>query len=181
MRIEELSMQLEKEGLLQMDYLGCRKYYVDGEFVYNDGQWRNIPDLFGIYKSKESGNYVFFITDTERGNRCHSESFATEEEACECLLEMTRSGKSDNTELFDKTSKTTSNVNEDRYTYYKFDIGDGGMRKKGNIVEYIDKNGEWVEDIELLRMFIGLDGGFKEITEKEAEILVENRKRNKMV
>ena len=53
--------------------------------------------------------------------------------------------------------------------YYKFDIGDGAMRRKGARVEYLDRNGEWVEDKSLIRKFIGGDTDFDEITEKEAQ------------
>lgn len=60
--------------------------------------------------------------------------------------------------------------------FYKFDIGDGAMRRTGAKIEYLDKNGEWVEDRSLIRKFIGGDTDFDEITEEEAEIIVRNRK-----
>jgi len=61
--------------------------------------------------------------------------------------------------------------------YYKFDIGDGGMRRTGDIIEYLDHYGNWVEDLTLIRKFVGGDTDFDEISEEEAEKLVENRKR----
>ena len=60
--------------------------------------------------------------------------------------------------------------------YYKFDIGDGAMRRAGSKIEYLDQNGNWVEDARLIRKFIGGDTDFDEITEEEAEQLVKNRK-----
>ena len=53
------------------------------------------------------------------------------------------------------------------------------MKKKRYLVEYIDKNGNWVENIELLRKFIGLDTGFYEITEAEAEAIAQSRKKSR--
>jgi hypothetical protein len=61
--------------------------------------------------------------------------------------------------------------------YYKFDIGNGAMRRTGGIVEYLDKNGNWVEKRDLLRKFIGGDTDFDEISCEEAEKLVEERKK----
>ena len=72
--------------------------------------------------------------------------------------------------------QSVQSIENEKYTYYKFDIGNGAMRKKGYLVEYIDKNGNWVENIELLRKFIGLDTGFYEITEAEAEAIAQSRK-----
>ncbi len=64
--------------------------------------------------------------------------------------------------------------------YYKFDIGDGAMKRVGAIVEYLDEAGNWVEDRSLIRKFIGGDTDFNEITEEEASILVEARKSKSM-
>lgn len=61
--------------------------------------------------------------------------------------------------------------------YYKFNVGDGGMRRTGPIFEYLDSNGNWVEDRNLIRKFIGGDTDFDEITEEEANRLAMNRKR----
>lgn len=174
MKIDELKSFLEKEGLLKMNYLGRTKFYTPGDFIYNNGQWNNIPDMFGIYKVNGTDEYRFFITDSERGISCYSRVAATEEEACEYLLDMARKGK--NTFVNKSVPKSVQSTEYEEYTYYKFDIGDGAMRKKGNLVEYIDKNGNWVENIELLRMFIGLDTGFYEITEAEAEAIAQSRK-----
>ena len=61
------------------------------------------------------------------------------------------------------------------YKYYKFDIGDAVMRRDGAIVELLDSNGEWKENRELLRKFIGGDCDFSEITEAEAFEFQEKR------
>jgi len=64
--------------------------------------------------------------------------------------------------------------------YYKFDIGDGAMKRVGAIVEYLDETGNWVEDRNLIRKFIGGDTDFDEITEEEVNRLIEARKSKKM-
>ena len=64
----------------------------------------------------------------------------------------------------------------DRTKYYKFDIGNGAMRRTGSIVEYLDQNGDWKEDRDLIRKFIGGDTDFDEITHEEAERLVAARR-----
>lgn len=61
--------------------------------------------------------------------------------------------------------------------YYKFDIGNGAMRRTGNTVEYLDKKGNWIEQRDLIRKFIGGDTDFDEISHEEAERLVEARKK----
>lgn len=61
--------------------------------------------------------------------------------------------------------------------YYKFNIGDGGMRRTGHTFEYLDIYGNWVEDPTLIRKFVGGDTNFYEISEEEAEQLAENLKR----
>lgn len=174
MKLDELKTALEKEGLLKMNYLGRTKFYTPGDFIYNNGQWNNIPDMFGIYKVNGTDEYRFFITDSERGISCYSRVAATEEEACEYLLDMARKGK--NTFVNKAVPQSVQSAGNEKYSYYKFRIGNGAMRKKGNLVEYIDKNGNWVENIELLRKFIGLDNGFYEITEAEAEEIVQSKK-----
>lgn len=63
--------------------------------------------------------------------------------------------------------------------YYKFNIGDGAMRRDGVHVDYLDNRGEWIEDRELIRKFIGGDTDFEEITEKEILKLIMKRKMNK--
>lgn len=62
-----------------------------------------------------------------------------------------------------------------RTRYYKFDIGDGAMRRTGANIEYLDEKGNWIEDRELIRKFIGGDTDFEEISEEQAEQLVKNR------
>lgn len=63
--------------------------------------------------------------------------------------------------------------------YYKFDIGDGAMRRTGAIIEYLDEKGNWIEDRELIRKFIGGDTDFEEISEEQAEQLVKNRRKER--
>lgn len=63
----------------------------------------------------------------------------------------------------------------DKIRYYKFDIGDGLMRRTGTKVEYLDTTGKWIEDRNLIRKFIGGDTDFDEITEEEAKVIVQNR------
>lgn len=64
----------------------------------------------------------------------------------------------------------------EKIRYYKFDIGDGAMMRIGARVYYLDSNGEWIEDRSLIRKFIGGDTDFDEITEEEAQSIVNNRK-----
>ncbi len=61
--------------------------------------------------------------------------------------------------------------------YFKFNTGDGAVRRTGAIVEYLDQSGNWIVNGELIRMFVGGDTDFYEITEEEANKLVEKRKR----
>ena len=61
--------------------------------------------------------------------------------------------------------------------YYKFEIGDGAMKRVGAILEYLDQEGNWVEDRNLIRKFVGGDTDFSEITEEEVNCLIEARKR----
>lgn len=67
----------------------------------------------------------------------------------------------------------------EKIRYYKFDIGDGAMRRIGARVDYLDSNGEWIEDRSLIRKFIGGDTDFDEITEEEVQKIVNNRKSNR--
>ncbi|WP_022766708.1 hypothetical protein [Butyrivibrio sp. XPD2006] len=181
MKIEELKAKLEREGLLPMYYCGCPKHFIPGVDIFSNEKWGNMPDVFGVYKSADTNLYIFFITDSERGRCCHKEWFYTEEEACEYVLKRAQISKDTfleerNTFVNDVVPQRFRSTESEKYTYYKFDIGNGAMRKKGCVVEYIDKNGNWVENIELLRNFIGLDTGFYEITEAEAEAIVQSRK-----
>lgn len=64
----------------------------------------------------------------------------------------------------------------EKIKYYKFDTGDGAMRRIGARVEYINSSGEWVEDRSLIRKFIGGDTDFEEITEEEAQKIAYKRK-----
>ena len=63
--------------------------------------------------------------------------------------------------------------------YYKFDIGDGAMRRRGCLVDYLDENGNWVENRELFRTFVGGDADFDEISYEEAERLIEVLRKKK--
>lgn len=60
--------------------------------------------------------------------------------------------------------------------FFKFNTGDGAVRRTGAIVEYLDQSGNWIVNGGLIRMFVGGDTDFYEITE-EANKLVEKRKR----
>jgi|GEM_PF-2066272 len=62
--------------------------------------------------------------------------------------------------------------------YYKFDIGNGAMKRTGSSVEYLDENGNWVEDRSLLRKFIGGDTDFDEISCEEVEKLIRVKREN---
>ncbi|WP_010249273.1 hypothetical protein [Acetivibrio cellulolyticus] len=64
-----------------------------------------------------------------------------------------------------------------RTRYYKFDIGDGLMRRTGAIIEYLDKDGNWIEDRNLIRKFIGGDTDFDEISFEHALKIIEERSR----
>ena len=59
--------------------------------------------------------------------------------------------------------------------YYKFNTGDGAVRRTGAFVDYLDSDGNWVEYRDLFRMFVGGDTDFYEITEEEAEQLVRKK------
>ena len=50
------------------------------------------------------------------------------------------------------------------------------MRVTEHTYEYLDHYGNWVEDSTLIRKFVGGDCDFDEITEAEAQKLVENKK-----
>lgn len=90
MKINELKDFLEKEGLTKIYFNGSKKFYVFGDFIYDNGQWKNIPDVFGIYKDNNTDEYYFFITDSERGLRCYAKRTSSEDEACEYLIDMAR-------------------------------------------------------------------------------------------
>lgn len=66
----------------------------------------------------------------------------------------------------------------DKIRYYKFDIGDGLMRRTGAKIEYLDTTGKWIEDRNLIRKFIGGDTDFDKVTEEEAKLIVQNRMYN---
>ncbi len=59
--------------------------------------------------------------------------------------------------------------------YYKFDIGDGLMRRTGVITEYLDKDGNWIEDRNLFRKFVGGDTDFDEVPYEDALKIIEKR------
>ncbi len=181
MNINELKEVLNNENMLKTTFWGSTKRFVMADAVYKNGQWSNMPDVFGIYRNADTGDYIFFVTDSERGIKCYVKRKKTEQEACEILYRTMKEEKELN---ISAPSKETimgyrrESVSQDGYTYYKFKVGNGGMRRKGVVVEYLNDKGEWVEDFELLRRFIGLDSGFEEISEAEAEELVRNRKKN---
>lgn len=132
MKIDELKSFLEKEGLLPMNYYGCPKYYVSRADICNIGRTNNLPDVFGVYRVAESEACVFFITDSERGMRCHNEVFSTEEEACEHIIKRAQTSKvtflnENNTFANNVVPQSVQSIENEKYTYYKFDIGNGAM------------------------------------------------------
>jgi hypothetical protein len=66
-------------------------------------------------------------------------------------------------------------TNETRY--YKFDIGDGLMRRTGAKIEYLDERGIWVENRDLIRKFVGGDTDFDEISFEEALKIIERSRK----
>ena len=71
--------------MLKAHFGASVKMYVSGEKVFQNGSWKNLTDVFGIYK-RNDGQYCFFITDSERGIPEYTAVFETEEEACDALL-----------------------------------------------------------------------------------------------
>ena len=175
MTIQELRTVLENKGLLHAHFDGVLKDYVSGDVCYKGNYWNNVVNAFGIYKA-ENGAYVFFITDSERGLCCYQDSYDSEEEACERLYNTILDEQQNVPGNDDKFIDFVPEESFEQYSYYKFKIGDGAMRKKGVVVEYLDRNGNWIEDMNLLGKFIGLDNGFYEITEKEANEIVNRKK-----
>lgn len=62
------------------------------------------------------------------------------------------------------------------YKYYKFDDSDAVAKRESAYVYLLDDAGNWVEKPSLLRKFIGGDCDYEEISEKEAELIVQQRK-----
>ena len=60
--------------------------------------------------------------------------------------------------------------------YYRFTTGSGVVKRTGAFVYYLDKDGNWIKNSDLFRMFVGGDTDYYEISEEEAEQLVKNRK-----
>ena len=87
MTIKEMEKKLEEDGMLEVHMDGVIKRYVEGDYVYKDGQWKNHIDVFGIFKN-EDGEYSFFVTDSERGIGRYGSDYDTEEEACEELIDF---------------------------------------------------------------------------------------------
>lgn len=63
----------------------------------------------------------------------------------------------------------------DNARYYKFDVGDGLMRRSGAVIEYLDKDGNWIEDRNLIRKFVGGDTDFDEVTFEKAQQIIKKR------
>ena len=100
MKTDELKNQLQLKGLLSVHVGPSVKKYVAGTSVYANNVWENMVDVFGIYQGND-GRYCFFITDSERGIPEYSAVFATEDEACDALIE-----KMERTErIYQKTDK----------------------------------------------------------------------------
>ena len=86
MRLSELSLYLQKEGLLAVHFENNLKRYVPGSRVFKDYSWENMRDVFGVYQGHD-GRYCVFITDSERGIPEYSVVVETEEEACDALIQ----------------------------------------------------------------------------------------------
>ena len=93
LKVNELEEMLKEEGLLKAHIDGSIKEYVKGEVVYSNNEWHNCTDVFGIHKL-EDGRYRIFITESERGMPRYSKVVATEEEACDLLVEKVRRAES---------------------------------------------------------------------------------------
>lgn len=76
---------------------------------------------------------------------------------------------------YDTPSKRAQE-NRIQHKYYRFNNGDGGLRKTGLKVEYLDMNGDWIENPDLIKKFVNKDTDIHEITEEEAVELVRSRK-----
>lgn len=83
----ELQAKLFNEALLVVYDRGAPKYYVDETKVFENGEWKNMVDVFGIYQW-DPNNYVCFMTDSERGMPYYNDVYDTESEACQELYEM---------------------------------------------------------------------------------------------
>lgn len=78
--------------------------------------------------------------------------------------------------LANDTPSKRAQENRIQHKYYRFNSGNGGLRKTGFKVEYLDMNGDWIENPDLLRKFVNKDTDIHEITEEEALELVRSRK-----
>ena len=57
----------------------------------------------------------------------------------------------------------------EEYTYYRFNVGDVILRKKGNLIEKKGKSGVWEEAPQLRRRFLYGDTDLTEIPAQEGE------------
>ena len=134
MRIADLKGYLTEEGLISVHFDGCVKSYISGDAVFQNGSWvTNEPDVFGIYSDERV--FCFFITDSERGVVIYSDVYEKEEDACEALLTKIKRNEKIYGNGRKIAVKSHAQYVDNDYTYYKFDYGDGGMRKKGSLVE----------------------------------------------
>lgn len=100
----ELKQKLQAEDLITVYDRGAKKQYIDGENLIENGTFKNTINVFGLYKSTLTGEYKFFITDSERGIPYYSDFFATETEACEGLYKKISRLK----RIHDKTTNKTN-------------------------------------------------------------------------
>ena len=70
----------------------------------------------------------------------------------------------------EKIEQVSDRMAKTMYKYYKFDDSDAVAKRESAYVYLLDDAGNWVEKPSLLRKFIG------EISEKEAELIVQQRK-----
>ncbi len=86
MNITDLVNALNKEKLVEAHVGTSIKTYVSEDAVIKNGSWKNLTDVYGIYKVNEN-KYCFFITDSERGIPEYSAVFDSEASACDALIE----------------------------------------------------------------------------------------------
>lgn len=85
MTIIELENKLNFEGLKTVFDRGVKKKYITEKQFLENGIPQNMINVFGIYQQNDE--FIFFITDDERGTAKFIKYCATEEEACKALYE----------------------------------------------------------------------------------------------
>ena len=86
MYINDMEKALKEKNLLVVHYQGTAKHYINGQSLFANGHFINRKDVFGIYQN-DDGKYYFFITDSERGIPFYGNEYATENDACQALID----------------------------------------------------------------------------------------------